>query len=228
MNIFIILTLIAHYVLSADPSSVHSKANSIFIKNKIENFMIKARRFGLSSMSRASGKIKNNVTFCKDPDLSFIEERRVDMMRLFYDGFSILDHAAVIKILENFTIGSDQASDTVDSLEYGAKQCNESSLKILHDHERGLCPWHYKIEYRNDRYPMTRLQAKCNCNNGCYFLNNKINSDGKDFDCHPIRKLMPILVRGDCADGVFNWNIMFENVAIACMCMKNDVDIDKR
>ncbi len=220
-SILILLT-INTVDLSAKPNS-----NTNFIKTKIEDFMIKARKFDLSSTKSVRNIVSNKTSSCVDPDVSILEDKRIEMMKILYDGFSILDHPAVLKMLDNVKIHNFLPQTDSESLEYGSKSCNESLLKILHDHERGLCPWHYKVEYRNDRYPMTRMQAKCNCN-GCYFVNNRTISEGNDFNCRKIKKLMPVLVRGDCFNGVYNWNMMFEHVSVACMCMKDIIiDIDK-
>ena len=206
--------------------SAKQTSNNVFIKNKIENFMIKARKFDLSSTKSVKSNM-NNTSSCVDPDVSILEDKRIEMMKLLYDGFSILDHPAVLKMLDNVKIENFLTQTDPESLEYGSKNCNESLLKILHDHERGLCPWHYKVEYRSDRYPMKRMQARCNCD-VCYFVNNRTISEGNDFHCRQINKLMPVLIRGDCFNGFYNWNIKFEHVSVACMCMKDIViDIDR-
>ena len=203
-----------------------SNKNNVFIKNNIENFMIKARKYGntVAGMNMINNS-KSNAS-CVDPEQIILENKSLDMMKIFYDGFNILDYPPVSRVLDNYKVLPHATDNEHDSLEYGAKQCNESSLKILHDHERGLCPWHYKVEYRSDRYPIMRMQAKCNCGS-CFFFNSNKTNEGNEFNCRQIRKLMPTLVRGNCVNGVYNWNIMFEHVSIACMCMKElSIDID--
>jgi hypothetical protein len=206
-------------VLNVENNLVTLTNNSL-IKKKIENFMIKAIKF---SINMTKSRNKNSNSTCIDPDQAVIERKKIEMMKIFYDGFSILDYPAVSKVLDNLKLNYLNGTDA-DSLEYGSKECNQSSLKFLYDHQRSLCPWYYKVDYRNDRYPRTRMQAICNCFN-CYYLKNKEN-DEDQFNCRQIQKLMPVLVRGDCIKGVYNWAVMFEYVSIACMCMKDNVLID--
>jgi hypothetical protein len=88
--------------------------------------------------------------------------------------------------------------------------------------ELSLCPWHYKLIYRIDRYPHFQTQARCNCMN-CSNLNTK--AADFTFQCKPLIKLQPALVRAKLVDGLYVWKPALEQVAVACACMRNEKNI---
>lgn len=98
--------------------------------------------------------------------------------------------------------------------------------------EIGVCPWHYKIHYRENRYPYYRKEAICNCQH-CHNVMRVINDTERL--CRPIKKNFPILYRGNpvqvsSSKCEYEMKLAFEEVTVACECMvtRRDKRISKR
>jgi hypothetical protein len=103
---------------------------------------------------------------------------------------------------------------------YGFKECKLRTYKILNN-TMPLCPWHYVIIERANKFPHTRANAVCNCKESC--LNSNSN-----FRCSPIRIPMPVLIRGKCNPkrGYYEWMDAIEDINIGCVCTRNQQDGD--
>ena len=77
-----------------------------------------------------------------------------------------------------------------------------------------MCPHHFVVEVREDRYPFKRTKASCNCER-CLGLSDL---DFK-YSCLPTYYLEPVLVKGECmSNGFFKWTAKYELVANGCKC----------
>lgn len=218
-------------------AQIHFNKHNL-IKAKIANFMVKARLLSYRNESVLSNdKNQTNTTRnnCIDPDYAIIEAKKYDFYRKLYDGFGILDQAAVKKVIKSLVIplnasinnnnGKLISSVLDEDFIYGSKECNEKIVKSFKENEKTLCPWHYKIQYRTNRYPRTRMQAKCNCIDCYYVKNHTAFGDQDKYQCREIRKLMPVVIRDQCVNGVYEWKSMFEYVSVGCMCTRNQTFI---
>lgn len=83
-----------------------------------------------------------------------------------------------------------------------------------------MCPHHFVVEVREDRYPFNRTRAVCNCEK-CLVLPE---TDFIEYGCLPIMLLQPVLVRGECkSNGFYEWTPKYESVPIACKCESPDI-----
>ena len=105
-------------------------------------------------------------------------------------------------------------------LNYESHVC-DVKLNVTKLNELAICPYHFKIIDRSDRYPHLRTQAICNCAN-C--TRNPANDD-VIYKCMPITILMPALIRDKyaCIDGIYLWKPILEYVSIACECKKRSL-----
>jgi hypothetical protein len=103
---------------------------------------------------------------------------------------------------------------------YGNPSCQVAN--ITRQNEMNLCPWHYVLMYRLNRYPHFQTQARCNCKNCAHV---KAETTGFNFECKPIIKLQPALIKDDFLNGSYVWKPALEEVSIACACMRNETSI---
>ena len=100
----------------------------------------------------------------------------------------------------------------------GTKSCSLVEIAYLKPKEPArICPWHWIMAEREDKYPFTRANAKCNCQN-C--LSKTIyDSDFKRLSsCEPEFALMPALHRESSMNKIEKWVFKLEEVPVACVC----------
>jgi hypothetical protein len=110
------------------------------------------------------------------------------------------------------------ASSSVRSNVYyhnGHRVCDINKQTKWDMNYNALCPHHFVVELREDRYPFNRTRAVCNCEN-CLGLPD---SGFITYGCLPTMIPQPVLVRGKCmSNGFYEWTPKYELVAIGCKC----------
>ncbi|KAJ8040213.1 Interleukin-17B [Holothuria leucospilota] len=103
------------------------------------------------------------------------------------------------------------------------KHCpsNGEPLNNLYKHNpdaASLCPWYYDIDHDPDRIPTTISVAKCKCNSCLSPYDGKVQYDQA---CQEVTYRLKVLKRRGCQNGLFNYVVEDEEVAVACACMRN-------
>ena len=101
------------------------------------------------------------------------------------------------------------------SLEDGSIDCDEEKLRIAVKEFR-MCPSEWVAVERENRYPKTRMVAKCRCNKCVGGSTAEFPIPGSR--CMPVHVLMPVLVRIDLNQEEFNWKFFLEPVPVTCVC----------
>jgi hypothetical protein len=105
---------------------------------------------------------------------------------------------------------------------HGSKYCGDI-FNRTEQHESNLCPWHYVLTYRFDRYPHFQTQVRCNCIR-CPFVNSNRYEDFH-YECKPIIKTQPAMIRDGCVNDTYVWRPALEEVSVACACMRHEPSI---
>lgn len=98
----------------------------------------------------------------------------------------------------------------------GSTLCNLENYSILNV-SSPICPWHWAITKREDRYPFRRAFAKCNCKS----CQAKTIYDSDMFrlsNCRPETILQPVLIKISTENHTDKWTFGLEEVAFACVC----------
>lgn len=100
----------------------------------------------------------------------------------------------------------------------GSKKCSLEEFAFESANKTGLvCPWHWLVIKRENRYPFNRAIAKCNCEN-CQ-AKTVYDSDTKKLSyCQPITKLEPVLLRETVKYDIEQWSFSFEQIPVSCAC----------
>lgn len=109
---------------------------------------------------------------------------------------------------------------------YGTESCELLSLLRSDDTSNKnkeyksvqVCPWHYVLSTREDRYPYMRVNAVCNCKN-C-LAKTVFDLDAKKFStCQQQFTLMPSLIKEQASPtDEPKWVFAMEEVATSCTC----------
>ena len=73
-----------------------------------------------------------------------------------------------------------------------------------------ICPWHYVIDYSDEREPQTLYQARCNCHK-CRGKGNRKNL------CHEVKIFIPVLRYDSMRKRMYP---SAEEMSVACVCQK--------
>jgi hypothetical protein len=169
------------------------------------------------ALSSTSNKSENESTHqCIDPTTEQLGELMFNYEKKFDGSFNLLDVEAVQKSLSRNLVILDSylKIETLNEHKCVKNVKNENNYK-------GLCSWHNRFSYREDRYPHLLMSAVCNCRE-CDSITRNINDF--EFSCQPLKKLYPALIRtGKCSlnSNIYEWKPALEYVQIACMCMRN-------
>jgi len=135
---------------------------------------------------------------CKDPNenklMSQLTKFYLENIQLFYVSFSSFNNSPSLR-----------RNDT--------DNCTENTNI---GNGMPVCPWHQNTIERTDKYPFKRMTAICNCKSKCLIEDQK----SKNYKCMPISIQMPMLARGRCHNGLFEWKNEIENVDVFCACIK--------
>ena len=159
---------------------------------------------------------ENSMTQCTDPTTEQLGELMFKFEKKFDGSLNLLDVEAVQKSLRKNLI----ILDSYIKIETLNEQKCVKSTNSNENNKGGLCSWHNRFSYREDRYPHLLMSAVCNCRE-CDSITRNINDF--EFSCQPLKKLYPALIRGKCSLNtyIFEWKPALEYVQIACMCMRN-------
>ena len=100
----------------------------------------------------------------------------------------------------------------------GQQICNLES--IAYTSFRGpipICPWHWTLIEREDRFPFKRANAQCNCQN-CQAKTIYDSNVKKFSSCNNQFVLMPVLWKNAIVNRTETWTFHLEEVPISCVC----------
>ncbi|XP_038053029.1 probable GPI-anchored adhesin-like protein PGA55 [Patiria miniata] len=89
--------------------------------------------------------------------------------------------------------------------------------------KRSLCPWTYVADVDPDRYPSTIQIAKCRCPR-C--IDTSLAQEGafsNENDCHQVLFRMKVLRRGPCVNGMYMYHNVYQDIPVACACLRPKV-----
>ena len=100
----------------------------------------------------------------------------------------------------------------------GSTECSLENVALESvNRSSTICPWHWEIHQRQDRYPFKIPVAKCNCES-CQ-AKTIYDSDGYRLSaCRHEISFQPVLYRTHHVNKTEKWSFAFEAVPIACVC----------
>lgn len=107
----------------------------------------------------------------------------------------------------------------------GTKKCRKLKTEIEMENigvPIPICPWHWNIITREDRFPFKISNAVCNCLN-CQAKTIYDTKRRKVSSCLPDYVLMPVLVRSSVLDSLEKWRFYMEEVPSSCSCTLNQL-----
>ena len=72
----------------------------------------------------------------------------------------------------------------------------------------------HHVRFRQNRFPKLVVESKC----------KTIKKIG-EYECGEVQTYKLALERGDCSNGVYDWNIGIEKIPSNCICIKNKISI---
>ncbi|XP_046556543.1 interleukin 17-like protein [Haliotis rubra] len=125
----------------------------------------------------------------------------------FYQGPPLLDTVA------NFSTIPDQFVRVRHTIFAGEPQCPtwEEAVRL---HEGKVCPFHYVLNYDENRIPNTVVETECNCVE-CL---RPDNGPSNLMDCLPIIYYTKVFRRTGCVEGVYRYAAIWEPLKIGCQC----------
>lgn len=100
----------------------------------------------------------------------------------------------------------------------GSTSCDLETLSIdMINNSVSICPWHWLIDTREDRYPFKRPLAKCNCNN-CQAKTIYDSEIQRLSSCKAVNSIMPVLIRSSVVNDTEKWFFNLEEVPTSCVC----------
>ena len=122
-----------------------------------------------------------------------------------------------IKIIDSTNIQQANADKRIQK-KLGSDVCNlEIIAGNLLNSPVPICPWHWVITKREDRFPFQRSMVKCNCQK-CQAKTIFDSEKTQVSRCSPSYTLMPVLLRESVVDKNEIWGFYLEEVATSCVC----------
>jgi hypothetical protein len=103
------------------------------------------------------------------------------------------------------------------------KNCNSTSIKLKQYERVSVCPSHYVLTVRKNKYPYMRVNVECNCQKCILFDKEQPEEKNFQFVCQQEFTLMPALEKVDFKYGQYNesrWVFSMEEVSTSCGCMR--------
>ena len=100
------------------------------------------------------------------------------------------------------------AGDTRCGIDRSKSYRNDSMLS-----EISACPWHYMLNYDENRVPKFISEAVCNCKGPTPCLTGEGGSS-----CRPLKYYIRVLRRAGCSNGVYQYREVTEAINIGCTC----------
>jgi hypothetical protein len=155
---------------------------------------------------------------CENPTNKELAKKLLDFEESISIGIQLSPTQNVLSSLGHLIVDDIHFNDTIY---YGSKNCH--SKTHIEDFQQGICPWHYHVTYRDDRYPLLQMNAKCNCDK-CDYIEIKDDDAFLEYKCRPLKKLKTVLIRGKCFNGKYEWIPALEYTSEACICMSQYIE----
>lgn len=119
---------------------------------------------------------------------------------------------------DSFTIIKYDANllNKTNNIKFGSQSCNLETIAQI-DLSVPVCPWHWEIIQREDKYPFKRPIVRCNCDN----CQAKTIFDSDNFRlsfCRPEFLLLPVLIKTSAENKTEKWSFGLEEIPFSCVC----------
>ena len=103
-------------------------------------------------------------------------------------------------------------------MKIGSQDCSLERLAVSKSKTLvTICPWHWVLVDRDDKFPFKRANAKCNCQN-CQAKTIFDSLSEQKSNCQNEFVLMPVLLRESFIDNLEKWSFHLEEVPMSCVC----------
>lgn len=120
----------------------------------------------------------------------------------------------VIPILEDLTY----LKTGMSLVKLGTTECSLENVALQNVNKSvSVCPWHWEVLQRQDRYPFKLPVAKCNCDK-CQAKTIYDSDEYKLSACRQEISFQPALYRTHHVNKTEKWSFAFEAVPLACVC----------
>ncbi len=120
--------------------------------------------------------------------------------------------------IESLSILEIPTQNNVTFDKFGTKKCNlELLAQISLDKRVSVCPWHWVIINREERYPFELPIAECSCVK-CQARTLYDTERVRKSSCKQNYSLKPVLFREFSVDGQEVWMFSLEKVPVSCSC----------
>lgn len=138
---------------------------------------------------------------------------KINMMTI-PDFRIVLDSS--VKIIKSETVEPGKKMN--ESFKIGTTSCNLERIAYGRSNSPiPVCPWHWVITEREDKYPFKRANARCNCVD-CQAKTIYDSDLYRLSSCQPENILMPVLVREKLVNNTERWWFNMEEVPTSCIC----------
>ncbi|XP_046556534.1 interleukin 17-like protein [Haliotis rubra] len=143
---------------------------------------------------------------CREP-----VNRKLDTQDLLHDSFYQIP--PLLDTVANLSSVQEEFVNLRYMLLAGEPQCPtwEEAVRL---HGGKVCPFHYVLNYDENRIPNTVVETECNCVE-CLRPDNGPSSL---MDCLPIIYYTKVFRRTGCVEGVYRYAAIWEPLKIGCQC----------
>lgn len=178
----------------------------------------------ISKSSKKSKFISNGIVKlkCEDPSSSVLHNAYLRINTLFRESDALIQLPVIEEMFKNLTVSMRDINESLLP-HFGNDKCADNNKNFSVDSESSLCPWHTKIEIRNDRYPYSVTRIKCNCKS-CFknfpLIESAYIGYDEKFHCKEQMSLKPALMRTNkCTNGYYEWIPVLESLPTHCICV---------
>jgi hypothetical protein len=204
--------------------NMNNTTDTVERKMAIENYIREVKSILKSMKTKKIIKPTNHSSngTCQDPMPAVKHGIFIKFQYIFKDLIGLMDIKDVQQAFNEFIDSSVYEAKNV--LIFDSEACDvETNLTKIN--ELSTCPWHTRIEMRENRYPMMMSQVKCNCQK-CLHFNDEMKKVDANFACMPVYRLSTALIRDENCDsslnGIYQWRPILEKISVSCVCTRVD------
>lgn len=203
---------------SNQSSSNHNNETGLITCLLLKKLEETSELFKITLSTRECNKLGFQVqSSCEDPTNEELAKKLLDFEESLSMGMQLSPIPNVLSSLGHLIVDDNHYNETIY---YGSKNCRLTTH--IEDFQQGICPWHYHVTYRENKYPQLQMNAKCNCDK-CDYIEIK-DDDILEYKCRPLRNLKGVLIRGKCLNGKYDWYPALEYTSEACLCMSQYIE----
>lgn len=151
----------------------------------------------------------NSMSNCQNPSTQYLDHKLakayLNLIKLEREFLATQDSQSVYPSAYEEFYQMDQLTD-YDNHE--SIVCHKTKMTRIHIRERSVCDFRYVSKYRQHKYPFYVLDVVCSC-----------EKCAQEKSCAPIGTKQPLLIRGECINGTYEFNHSYEIIAQSCSCL---------